>query len=219
MNIVRSRIPETVEDLLLRLEGIPANRIRLQPRPGTAQERDVIDVHDREGRLCELIDGVLVEKAMGFYESRIAAVLIQILGAFVDQHRLGIVIGADGMMRLAPGMVRIPDVSFVSWTRMPGRQVPRDPIPDLAPDLAIEVLSAGNSSAEMDRKVAEYFSAGVRLVWLVHPAERSLDHYTSAAGVLRVGESGTVGGEDVLPGFSFLLGDLLDRAAGAPPRT
>jgi Uma2 family endonuclease len=105
----------TVSDLLHQLGDIPPERVRLQPPPGTATEADVVAVLSREERLCELVDGVLVEKTLGYYESYIAATLIRLLGNFVVAHDLGIVAGADGMMRLAPGLVRIPDVSFVSW--------------------------------------------------------------------------------------------------------
>ena len=76
----------------------------------------------RENRLCELVDGTLVEKAMGFEESRLAAELIHLVKSYLDRNDLGICVGADGMMRIAPGLVRIPDVSFVAWTRLPGRQ-------------------------------------------------------------------------------------------------
>jgi hypothetical protein len=71
---------ETLADLLDYLGGIAPERVRLHPAPGTATEDDVLSVHDREGRLCELVDGVLVEKAMGFRESLLAATLIIILG-------------------------------------------------------------------------------------------------------------------------------------------
>ena len=121
----------TVSDLLHQLGDIPPERVRLQPPPGTATAADVVAVHNREDRLCELVDGVLVEKTIGYYESYIAATLIRLLGNFVVAHDLGIVAGADGMMRLAPGLVRIPDVSFVSWEKLPGRRPPRQAIPDL----------------------------------------------------------------------------------------
>src|SRR5215467_10722255 len=160
----------TVSDLLHQLGDIPPERVRLQPAPGTATEADVVAVHDREKRLCELVDGVLVEKTMGYYESYIAATLIRLLGNFVAEHDLGIVAGADGMMRLAPGLVRVPDVSFVAWERLPGQRLPRQPIPDLVPDLVVEVLSEGNTPHEMARKLDEYFARGVQLVWLVDPA-------------------------------------------------
>src|SRR5262249_58700032 len=143
--------------------------VRLQPPPGTATEADVVAVHDREDRLCELVDGVLVEKTMGYYESYIAATLIRLIGNFVVEHDLGIVAGADGMMRLAPGLVRIPDVSFVAWEKLPGHRLPRQAIPDLIPDLAVEVLREGNTPRAMARKLDRYFLLGVRLGWLVTP--------------------------------------------------
>ncbi len=208
----------TMADLLDQLGDIPPQRVRLRPAPGTATEQDVIDIHDRENRLFELVDGVLVEKVMGFFESRVAAVLIQLLGNFTDLHNLGIVLAPDGMMRIAPHLVRMPDVSFVSWNRLPGHQVPRAPIPDLAPDLAIEVLSEGNTQKEMARKVREYFDAGVRLVWLVDPETRTAGVFTSPESRLATNEEQMLAGGDVLPGFALRLGELLDRASGTHGR-
>src|SRR5437773_9665149 len=102
----------TLADLLEHLGGISADRVRFQPYPGTATERDVIEVHDRENRLCELVDGTLVEKVMGFDESRFALLLGTYLVNYLEQHELGAAVGADGMMRLFPGLVRIPDKAF-----------------------------------------------------------------------------------------------------------
>jgi hypothetical protein len=65
----------TLADLRQRLGGIPLERIGFHPAPGTATEQDVVEVEARENRLCELVDGTLVEKAMGFEESRLAAEL------------------------------------------------------------------------------------------------------------------------------------------------
>ena len=110
---------ETLADLLDYLGGIAPERVRLSPAPGTATEEDVLHVHDHAGRLCELVEGVLVEKAMGFRESFLAAALIIILGNFVRPRNLGLVTGPDGMVRLAAGLVRIPDVAFISWTVSP----------------------------------------------------------------------------------------------------
>ncbi len=157
----------TVADLLESLGGIPASRVRMRPFPGLATEHDVIDVHDRENRLCELVDGALVEKVMGFDESRFAILLGAYLIAYLEQHDLGTVVGADGMMRLFPGLVRIPDVAFISWDRFPKRKRRRAEIPLVVPDLVAEVLSEGNTPGEMSRKLDEYFRAGVRLVWYV----------------------------------------------------
>ena len=119
----------TVADLLKRLGNIPASRVRLYPTPGTATEKDVIKVLDRENRPCELVDGTLVEKPMGYDESEIAATIIILLGSFVRRHKLGIVTGPDGTIRLFPGLVRIPDVAFASWDCFPGRKRPKGPDP------------------------------------------------------------------------------------------
>jgi Uma2 family endonuclease len=198
----------TVSDLLHQLGDIPPERVRLQPPPGTATEADVVAVHSREERLCELVDGVLVEKTLGYYESYIAATLIRLLGNFVVAHDLGIVAGADGMMRLAPGLVRIPDVSFVSWEKLPGRRLPRQAIPDLVPDLAVEVLSEGNTPREMARKLDEYFALGVRLVWLVNPMTESTAVYTSRHSSAVLDKSATLEGGVILPGFTLPLSAL-----------
>jgi Uma2 family endonuclease len=193
----------TVSDLLHHLGDIPPERVRLQPPPDTATEADVIAVHSREDRLCELVDGVLVEKTKGYYESYIAATLIRLLGNFVVAHDLGIVAGADGMIRLAPGLVRIPDVSFVSWEKLPGRSLPRQAIPDLVLDLAVEVLSEGNTPREMARKLDEYFLLGVRLVWLVNPMTESTEVYTSRSQSTVLDKSATLEGGVILPGFTL----------------
>src|SRR3954464_9941004 len=104
----------TVADLLDRFGPIPIRRIRQVPAPGTATERDAVEIRDRERRLFELVDGVLVEKAMGVQESYLAVLIAGLLAEFAARGDLGMVLGADGMARLAPGLVRIPDVSFIA---------------------------------------------------------------------------------------------------------
>ena len=147
----------TLADLLTGLGGISAARVRLQPFPGTATESDVIAVHARENRLCELVDGTLVDKVMGFDESIYAALILGALLEYLKTHDLGKIVGADGMMRIFPGVVRIPDTAFISWARYPKGKRRRGEIPLVVPDLIIEVLSEGNTPREMARKLDEYF--------------------------------------------------------------
>jgi Uma2 family endonuclease len=205
-----SRFPPTwnIADLIEYLGHIPPQRIRFHPFPGTATEKDVIEINAHEDRLYELVDGVLVEKAMGFRESFLAVEISHALVSFVKQNDLGIVVGADGTIRLAPRLVRIPDVAFFSWQRLPGKVVPAEPIPDLAPDLAIEVLSESNTAAEMERKLKDYFFAGVRLVWLVDPEKRVADVYTAPDQRSRLKEGQALDGNGVLPGFALPLTGL-----------
>src|SRR5262249_35279933 len=135
---------DNLADLLEQLGGIPPDRIRLRPAPGTAKEKDVIAALEApRKRICELVDGVLVVKPIGAREALLAGAIIEYLRAFVRKHDLGCVLAPDGTLRLMPGLVRIPDVSFISWESIGADEFPEEPIPTLAPDLAIEVLSRG----------------------------------------------------------------------------
>lgn len=212
-------VHRTVADLLdavKPLGDIPPDRIRLHPAPGTATEQDVLDVLDHEGRICELIDGTLVEKVMGFDESRVAVELITDLTIFLRQHKLGIVAGPDGTLKLTTGLLRVPDVSFISWDRLPGRKRPPGPVPRLSIDIAVEVISKGNTRAELERKLREYFDAGTRLVWFLYPKKRTARIYTSPGRFTRLTEDQSLDGGDVLPGFTLSLRALFDRANQGP---
>jgi Uma2 family endonuclease len=203
----------TIADLFHYFGPMPLRRIRPDPVPGTATEQDVLDLHRREKRLYELVEGVLVEKVIGFKESALACALIQILRNFLAGRKLGTVTGADGMLRLAPHLVRIPDVAFIAWDRLPNRRLPDTPIPDVAPDLAVEVLSESNTAEEMKRKLRDYFQAGTRVVWLVDPQTRSVQVYTSPGRSKLLRENQMLDGGKVLPGFSLSLRDLFAELA------
>jgi Uma2 family endonuclease len=112
------------------------------------------------------------------------------------------------------GLVRLPDVGFVSWDRLPGRRVPDEPIPNVVPDLAVEVLSPSNTAREMSRKRGEYFRAGVRLVWEIDPRTRTARVYTSETVFTDLTAGDELDGDPVLPGFRLPLAVLfaeLDR--------
>jgi Uma2 family endonuclease len=202
----------TAAEMQDHLGGIPLPRIRVTPSPGMATERDLLRVLDTEDRICELIDGVLVEKTMGYYESRLAAVLISFLERFLDTHDLGIVLGPDGTLRILTDQIRVPDVAFLSWRHFPNRVLPADPVPALAPDLAVEVLSEGNTEAEMDRKLDDYFEAGVQLVWIIDPESKTAEVFDSRDNHHTLSISDALDGESVLPGFALPLKQLFDKA-------
>jgi Uma2 family endonuclease len=203
-----------IADVLQRFRDYPLERVRLHPIPGTATEQDVLDVERTEGKLCELIDGTLVEKAMGFRESAIGARLIVRIGNFVEPNDLGVVAGADGTVKLFPGQVRIPDVAFFSTAKLPNGELPAEPIPELVPDLAVEVLSKTNSRGEMLAKLKDYFFAGVRLVWYVDPEAKAVEVYTTPDRVTRLTEADALTGGDVLPGFALPVAQLFARGEG-----
>jgi Uma2 family endonuclease len=207
--------PTTAADLLKlieRLGGIDPARVRLDPLPGTATAKDVLRAErEPQKALCELIDGTLVEKPTGYRESSLAIWIGARLQFFVEERDLGIVAGADGFMRLAPRNIRIPDVSFVSYDRLPDPEAADAAIANFAPDLAIEVLSPSNTRGEMERKRRDYFAAGTLLVWEIDPKKEVIDVYTAPDSVKRLTKSDNLAGNHVLPGFKVRVAELFAR--------
>lgn len=201
-------LPRTAAELLRELGDVPPDRVRLDPPPGRATEQDLLDAYDRDNILCELVNGTLVEKGMGSRESILAGAILAALRMFVIPRNLGIVMGEAGMLRLMAAIVRLPDVAYVSWSRLPGARIPEEPVFDLAPDLAVEVLSASNTAKEMTKKRGEYFSAGVRLVWIVDPRDETVAVYTGPENPVILGSAATLDGGEVLPGFALSLAEL-----------
>jgi len=207
----------SLAELVRRLGDIPLERIPAVPPPGSATEADVLRRPGGEKRVYELVDGVLVEKAMGYYESLLAVFLVGRIHAYLEANPIGEVLGPDATMRLFPGLVRIPDVSFVSWERAP-EDAAAEAIPDVAPDLAVEVISRGNTPDEMERKLSEYFAAGVRCAWLFDPRARTVRVYNSRESFTTLGEDGLVDGGEVLPGFQVSVAEWLAVGERRKPR-
>jgi Uma2 family endonuclease len=195
-----------------RLGGIPLERIRMTPAPGTATVEDLLEWQARCDVTLELVDGTLVEKAMGSWESTLSAMLVHILQSHLDEHDLGLVFQGDGQLRIEFDLVRSPDVSFVSWSQLPDEELPDEALWRVHPDLAVEILSRSNRPGEMDRKRREYLDAGTRLVWIIDPEQRTATIHRPPGGPRTIDENGTLDGADVLPGFALRLGDLFDRA-------
>lgn len=209
---------QTVGDLLAALGGIPAERVRLDPPPGTATERDLLRAIAETGRLMELFDGTLVEKPMGSPEAFVAAELGRVLGNYAIEHDLGYVTGADDLIRVLPNQVRGPDVTFTSWLKRPDKTVPRKPISITIPDLAVEVLSPGNTTGEIARKINEYFRGGVRLVWVIDPRAETAEAYAASGASTAIDPSGSLDGGDVLPGFRLPLAKLFEKLEKLPAK-
>jgi Uma2 family endonuclease len=165
-----------------------------------------------DGHRYELVAGRLRRTTLagalhGLIGSRLAAAI----GAHVDEHRLGIVLAADTGFKLArdPDTVRAPDVAFVSRARIPASGIPTfywsGP-----PDLAVEVRSPTDVRSEIAEKIAEYLHSGVRQVWLVDPAERRVTIHRPNGAPESLGESETLDGGDMLPGFRYQLSRLFE---------
>jgi hypothetical protein len=205
--------PDNLGKLLERLGAVPPERVRMRPFPGAATEEDLLAAErEPRKRLCELVDRVLVEKPMGARESLLASLLVLLIGPFARAKKLGRVLGEGGMLRLFPGLVRIPDVSFISRRQLGGRKFPDRPLPDLFPDLAVEVLSRGNTREEMKRKLREYFRSGAAPSGSStrRPGRRGSTPLPKTSGGSARSSRST--GGDVLPGFSLPLKTLFELA-------
>ncbi len=212
--------PETVADLHERLGFVPLHRIRMDPPPGTATEADVIRHLDGGNkRMYELVDGTLVEKAVGTLEAILAIAIATRINNYAEAHDLGLISGADGPFRMLHGNVRYPDVSFIPWTAFPDGECPDEAIWSIIPALAIEVLSDSNTPKEITRKIGEFFSLGVQLVWVIDPPSRTAKSYTAATAFEKIDPSGTLDGGAVLPGFHLPMADIFTKLDRLRKRT
>ena len=144
----------------------------------------------------------------GFRHGAVSVALAIKLGAFVTERKLGRVVDSSTGYRLPGGNVRSPDVSFVSVARLPEGPLPAG-FAEFLPDLAVEVVSPDDRTREVLDKVGEYLSAGVRLVWVIDPQQATAVVFRSLTDIRRVEQDGVLEGEDVLPGFTCALADLL----------
>ena len=171
-----------------------------------ATEQDLLRT-PRDGQKYELVDGQIRVSPAGTRHGRVCTRLVLRLGAFVEERRLGDLFDSSTGFRLPGGNVRLPDVSFVAKGRLVGDL---DGFGDLAPDLAVEVLSPGDRSRDVLDKVGEYLEAGVHLVWVIDPKRRSAAVYRSLTDTRKLGPDDSLDGEDVVPGFQCRLADVID---------
>lgn len=162
-------------------------------------------------KTIELVEGVIVEMSKpggkhGVITMRFGGRILY----FVEDHKLGWVTAAETgyILERNPGgkdTVRGLDIAFVALHRAPDG-LPEGAVP-FAPDLAVEVISPGNSASEINRKIRELLKAGTRLIWIVHPDTQTIDvHTTSGAHTLEIGD--TLDGGDVLAGFTMAVGEV-----------
>lgn len=213
------RPPVMLSRLLKRLGGISPRRVCMKPQPGTATVDDVIRMEEKYNRLFELVDATLVEKVVGLRESLVAGELVYLLKDHLRKNgNPGVVSGADGTVKLLGTLVRIPDVAFIAWDRFPNRRVPEAKVSEVVPNLAVEVLSRGITVPEMERKLKEYFLAGVDLVWFVDLETRTVKVFTSPDDWTQLTAADTLTGETVLPGFAVSVADLFSTLPPDPSR-
>jgi Uma2 family endonuclease len=161
-----------------------------------------------DGNKYELVDGEIRVSPAGDRHSAVALALGARLLAFVKEHRLGHVMGADAGYRLPGGNVRSPDASFVSTGRFPNDR-PTEDWGSLAPDLAVEVVSPRDRPRHVLDKVGEYLEAGVRMVWVIDPRTSTAVLYKSLTDVDEIGIDEDLDGGEVIPGFRCRLREIL----------
>jgi len=167
-----------------------------------------------EDARVEVVDGVVVPMSpTNSWHSWVTGELFFVVARHVRAHRLGRAFteGTGFMLARDPDILRAPDTAVVTADRLPPPR--RDAYWELAPDLAAEVLSPGETASAVARKVDEYLRYGVRLVWVVDPATRTVTVYTASAAPRRLAPGATLDGGHVLPGFTLPLTELF---AGLP---
>jgi Uma2 family endonuclease len=160
-----------------------------------------------DGSKQELVKGVIITMPPPSFEHGVVCSRFdRKVGNFVDERQLGFVTCNDSGAVLSEDTVRGPDVAYWSKARLPVR--PRTTYPDVVPDLVVEVPSPDDAFRTLFTNVDEYLRAGVRLVWVAIPEDRSVGVFTPDRKQVLLTEKDTLSGGDVLPGFSCLVGDL-----------
>jgi Uma2 family endonuclease len=164
------------------------------------------------GRRAELIGGkVIWMTPAGGEHGTYAGTLHILLGVYVRANRLGRICAAETGFYISrdPDTVRAPDVAFVSNEKLAGiGGKPSKKFWPFAPDLAVEVVSPGDTAEEIETKTREWFSGGTQEVWIVYPSTHTIHLHRSASEVVVLQESETLTGGAVLPGFECAVAEI-----------
>ena len=164
-----------------------------------------------EGYLHEVVNGRLIMSPKNnFFHERICMRLSSAMNAFVNERRLGVVLGSSAGFWMSNRNCRAPDISFVPKARMDAlgfKPSSRTFFPG-APDLAIEVLSPSNTPTEIQERLEDFFSSGAQLAWIIHPEEAFVEVCHSPTKRQIFGAGAILDGEKLLPGFRYPIADL-----------
>ena len=178
---------------------------------------DVARLSHEHGKLYELVHGMLVEKpAMSFRSNEIASQLVFLLKSVFARDRAYVVQEQPTYCFTDPAHMRRPDVLLVWTKRVPSGTTHGEL--HLAPDFVAEVVSPSNTWMEIRARVEEYLTAGVPLVWVVEPDQRSVQAYRRDGSVALYRASDTIKNEPLLPGLSLRVSDIFPAAEPARTR-
>ncbi len=166
-----------------------------------------------EDGLYELINGRLVEKAMSSLANKTAAIIGARLFNYLELNEAGDLYNEQTFKCFPtdPSGIRRPDLAVIVKDRLSG--VEEEGHVTVAPDLAVEVISPNDTIDELEEKIEEYFSAGVKIVWAVNPKFRWVHVHRQGVPLAEFREMSTLTAEPVLPGFSILVRELLPKPA------
>ncbi|HSF76928.1 MAG TPA: Uma2 family endonuclease [Microcoleus sp.] len=170
---------------------------------------------NRDGHRYEIVNGELIDMGnSGAKHSYVAVILSAALFNCVSTRKLGAIFDSSTAFKMKSGNKRSPDVSFMAKERLQGLDDLPDGFLEGAPDLAVEILSPGNTVAEIHDKVVEYFENGARLVWVIHPQEQYVLVYRSSQEPDRLLKSTqSLDGEEIVPGFTLPIAELFQKLA------
>lgn len=167
----------------------------------------------KNGLRYEIVNGELVDMGnSGALHGYICSLVLAALASYSLAKKLGVVLDSSTAFKMKNGNRRSPDISFYAKERLQGLTELPSGFLDGAPDLAVEVLSPGNTVEEMDDKIAEYFDNGTRLIWVISPTQHYILVYRCAQEPDRLLKSvDSLDGEDVIPGFTLPVANLFQK--------
>jgi Uma2 family endonuclease len=133
-----------------------------------------------------------------------------ILRSFVRVRELGrVMVGDPGfILRRDPDSVRGPDVAYVSYERHPANEDLPSRYIELAPDLAVEVVSPSQTRTYVDEKAAAWLAAGVITVWVVDPRTNQVAVHRAGQAPTVLSSDDTLDGSPALPGFTCRVAEF-----------
>jgi Uma2 family endonuclease len=166
-----------------------------------------------DGHHYEIVNGELIDMGnSGALHGYVCSLLLAALMSYILPKKLGVILDSSTAFKMKNGNKRSPDISFFAKERLQGITELPSGFLEGAPDLAVEVLSPGNTIEEIDEKIAEYFENGARLVWVISPTQHYILVYRSIQEPDRLLKSAdSLDGEDVIPGFTLPVADLFQK--------
>ena len=158
----------------------------------------------------ELVEGELITISPAGEEHGVIVVNVTLLLAqYVKANKLGLVYGAETGFKISssPDTVLAPDVAFVRREHITATGLAKGYRAG-APDLAVEVMSPGDTVKEVDKKAKEWLAAGASAVWVVNPKQRTVIVYRSSQDAVTLTDSDDLGGQEVVPGFRCHVSDI-----------